>query len=153
MSTESIVNRVHQTPHYQLEGEKLLAETKPVVEQVAENPVVQEQLAEQGLQIDEDALKQPGPEVPAHTEYAVPYSADGVYHVADHVGDTVKILPPTEAIEEDPEDNIGNLASASDSFDPRAALYGILGMDAEFKKQVISAFKHLGLDTRKHFGV
>jgi hypothetical protein len=30
--------------------------------------------------------------VPAHTEYQVPRSVDGNYHIPDHVGDTVKIL-------------------------------------------------------------
>lgn len=29
-----------------------------------------------------------------HTEYQVPYAADGNYHIPDHAGDTIKILRP-----------------------------------------------------------
>jgi hypothetical protein len=81
---------------------------------------VQEGLAEQGVQVDGESLKQ--------------------------------------LVEEDPFDNIGNVDIASTSTpDPSTILLASLLKDSlaeiEFRRQVIAAFRHLGLDTRKHFGV
>ena len=91
------------------------------------------------------------------------------YQVPNHVGETVvlqphqhavyaeKITHVDEAIELD--DNIGNVESASGDFNPAKALLAqildeaIRNSDLEFKRQVIAAFKHLGLDCRKFFGV
>lgn len=113
MSTEQIVNRVSQTPHFEAEGAKL--------SKVGPAPVFEESE-------DLDRMNSEGPQI-------------------------ARITHIDEAIEA-PDDNIGNVASASNVGTANVLLSSqINSLDVEFKRQVIAAFRHLGLDVRKHFNV
>jgi len=176
MSEIHYVNRVDQSPFQKLEADKIaesestqpdptpaaleqLEKAKAFIPLIMENPAVQEELAERGLELD-------------------PQSFKVEYHVPDHVGETV-VLQPYQHVEpnsqtsircsggadlekllEEPDDNIGNVdtdIASTSTPDPTLILLSQLLKEnlaeVEFKRQVISAFKHLGLDTRKHFGV
>lgn len=141
MSEQHIVNRVHQGPFHELEGKKINQEEAPTVDELPVYDVLTGETRSReefnklsGLPSAEDLDK---------------VSEESIY------ADTVFTSAEPEALESEPGDNIGNLAP--DPFGhgiDTAALYSMLTRpDLEFKKQVIAAFAHLGLDTRRHFGV
>jgi hypothetical protein len=158
------VNRVDQSPFQKLEGEKL-AES----ETTQPDPELAVDLLQYGT-VQPDRKK--------GFDLVELETVKTEYHVTGHVGETVVLQPHQRAVytdpaiesveqvdeafagpgpeEELPDDNIGNVASASTP-DPSTILLASLLKDSlaevEFKRQVIAAFKHLGLDTRKHFGV
>jgi hypothetical protein len=130
MSQETIVNRVSQTAPFEAEG-RALADV-PVVPVV---PVFEELPARAAT----GYIVEPGKASEVFQWGAAESSK--ITHIDESVGQT-----------EDPDDNIGNLASTS-SIGAAHVLLGSISSDVEFKQQVIAAFKHLGLDVRKHFGV
>jgi hypothetical protein len=140
MTEQRYVNRVDQTDHFEAEGKALeaLSETVPLVEATLENPGVRSALLEQGFKSTLDPI--------------TPSSA---------VMSTLA-LDEHYVTELDPEDNIGNKAEPPDTpYLETAELISKLLKEkasrdsgesfAEFKKQVIAAFRHLGLDVKKFF--
>lgn len=155
MSEETIVNRVQQTSHFASEGRKLeVAPFSPEqIESVVIDPIVEsvynELVAEKAQTAEASRAGQVGsfkedfgfpvPEEPIQ-DWSMSPAAVAAGHVA-----------------EEPDDNIGNVIGNSivDVEALRRALS--LGYDqpesyAQFRTKVIASFKHLGLDTRKHFG-
>ena len=111
--SETIVNRVHVTPHLAAEIAKLHA-----VGAVA-NPVLQTADAQRAGQVGTIELEE----------------KKEVYPPLPSIKEMVKDIPELkEAI----DSGLGNSIIARGEFE-------------KFKKEVIAAFKHLGLDTRKHF--
>ena len=151
MSQSQNVNRVHETGFFQAELSRL---------------------EDDGVAIES---RQPVGPIPIPAEFRVAHRADDDYHVPDHVGDTVKIIqtaegqrtgqvglaeaiPPAEAtpalaLESKPvEDRLQKLlAEYAANFEKSDIQIVSLDKFNEFRDQVISTFKHLGVDVRKHF--
>lgn len=101
--------------------------------------------------------------LPAHSEYRVPYKADGNYHVPDHVGDTMKIIKVdgdrtqlTETQMVGVVDNVFDqtLTENVDFFSPATqigALQERVYALETFNTKLLLALKQHGFDTNKHF--
>lgn len=128
MSETRIVNRVPETLGQEIERKRLEAETG--VSQVEK------------LEAEHD-----------DREFPAPLTAQTEYHVPPHVGGTV-VLQPDQTVRLEPMDTVHSPAAdlISKLLKERAADM-VRTEFLAFKDQVIRAFKHLGLDTRKHFGV
>lgn len=113
-----------------------------------------------GMRIERERLvaETPVSQVETKTEFQI--------QVPPHVGQNVKLIPPAgvpnlnvadprtaEAIR---AEQTGKLEVPETKYSPEAELISqALKMgraDDEFRKRVIAAFKHLGLDTNKFFG-
>jgi hypothetical protein len=149
MSEIHYVNRVDQSPFQKLEADKIAEsestqpdpEAKFIVGESAVNvvldPIIEQAAVDLGS-APHHALEQSNPQTSIRCSGGV---------------DLEKLL-------EEPDDNIGNVdtdIASTSTPDPTLILLSQLLKEnlaeIEFKRQVISAFKHLGLDTRKHFGV
>jgi hypothetical protein len=148
MPSEIIGRRTHETVGQQLEAERL---------RKAETPAGGDDLVEKG----EPAT------VPAPHAFTVGnYTAEGVVRNFGRIGALMTVqahnAPLTGAVIAS-EDEIDAIAAelANQSLPGPATLSTMLaGLRAprdpdlaKFKEQVIAAFRHLGLDTKKHFGV
>lgn len=80
--------------------------------------------------------------------YQVPENETGEYQLPGHVGDTIQVQTLTPGETPTAEPSLAEVAAMI--LAKRAPRDPDL---AEFKDQVIRAFRHLGLDTRKFFGV
>lgn len=139
MTQEHIVNRVAQ-PHVEREGE-LLDQPKMF-----------------GI---------PSEEFPKEPMVVHDWSMSPAALDAGHVAENPEVdgTPAPEIVEQPndqsiPDDNIGNTLEPPDTvYSPSAELISSLLKERaksleldEFRIQVIAAFRHLGLDVRKHFG-
>ncbi len=142
MSEENIVNRVQQTSHFAAEGEKLSAiEVVDVSSTEFQNhpePRLANTVADNGK-----VIQVPNKAYVAETmkRLGVPQTAE-----ASRVGQVGSI--------EEPDDNIGN--SMVDVESLRRVLSLTIGGEqpesfTQFRVKVISAFRHMGLDTRRFF--
>lgn len=220
MSTEQIVNRVSQSPHYEAERQKLNQDEAPTVDQQPVYDVLTEKTkTREDFNIELSKLNKVGPApvfevpqidsvvaaialevggtIPQSLDWSMFPTAVAAGHVSSTEGvpldefpkeldidysqpeknlaienkivDLIKKSFPQTAeqqragqvgsIEELPDDNIGNVISFEENWRDTLRTDGegnVLLNDPrldEFKKQVIAAFRHLGLDVRKHFGV
>lgn len=122
--TETIVNRTAKSAGQELEEARIaMDQAKPLVEAVLENPTVQAQL---------DLDKGPS------------YSRESV----DYVNLSDQVIP-TQTEDTGDQSEIPDTVYSVEA----AALSVALREVAKLKAQVIKAFKHSGIDTRKFFGV
>ena len=136
--SETIVNRVHVTPHLAAEIAKLHA-----VGAVA-NPVLQTADAQRAGQVGK--IEFPQEEAPTMDELPVYDVATGKtvtreeFEAASEAAHSVisQLAKSVPSLQEAIDSGLGNSIIARGEFE-------------KFKKEVIAAFKHLGLDTRKHF--
>lgn len=137
MSEETIVNRVQQTSHFAVEAEKLAPvgtdDRNIAVDLIGSaEDLTPPSVRKRGFNVD--------PNVQGLYETLVAEKAQTAE--AQRTGQVGSI--------EEPDDNIGNIAEPANMAFAKSLL-GLIQVDPGFKKQVIAAFKHLGLDTRKFF--
>lgn len=139
MAQEINVNRVHQTPHLILESEKVSQDDAPTMD----TTFVQ-------LALDEvvDASVQQ-----AAKDLAAPIIREQVLLATQNWGMSPAAVEVGH-VQEDPADNIGNVAqeviSRAQAISYAQSLQSFKDY-ASFKASTIAAFKHLGLDTKKFF--
>jgi hypothetical protein len=110
----------------------------------------------------------PAEEYPSSDPAKAPAATPGDWPVAVHgedSADTADEFPSSghtaaeiKSLDEFPSDDIGNHEVVDPNALVKQIVYGLSRGDdnqylQDFKKQVIAAFKHSGLDTRKFFGV